>query len=403
MTSTPVWISCSDEQDIPGIDLTMAPPLKNHINSDLVEALALSFESQYGAFDAASFTRTASIGLDTLELKDRVNHIADAMAGHLPPKYTDALAIVVKVAKHENIQVARHGENEWAGWPLCAFVERHGTDNPEASLRAMPTLTKLSSCEFAVRPFLEKHLDLTLAHMRRWVCNEDATVRRLPSEGSRPLLPWGPRVPALRESPEIGIEIIAALRHDPSEVVRRSVANHLNDITKFQPDLVITVLRSWTTTHHPVSQQMMQHALRSLVKNGNPDALKLLGFTSDPKVSIAHFTCAPPHISIGSPIELTASFTSTSRHPQKLVVDFVIHHVTASGKTSAKVFKWTKINLAPAATVELKKHRKIALASTRNYHAGIHNVDLQISGHRVATTQFELSLDDLQDGRPPPA
>jgi len=362
----------------------VAAPLKDQISVELVESLASSIKLVHTAFDTTSFVDQVSSGLDALEMKDRINLIADTLAGNLPPDYITALAIVVEVAKAET--------NAWAGWPLCSFVERHGTNDPEPSLGAMPTLTKLWSCEFAIRPFLDQHLDLTLAHLQRWVHDDDEAVRRLPSEGTRPLLPWGPRVHKLTESPQIGVDLVSDLRHDPSEVVRRSVANHLNDIAKFQPDLVVEVLNSWTTEPDPVDDRMVRHALRTLVKQGNPGALALLGFTTDPKISIGHFTCAPTHIDIGSPIELSASLTSTSAQHQKLVVDFVVHHLTASGSVSSKVFKWTTVDLAPGSTVELTKRRMIKQASTRRYHPGVHNVDLQIAGHRVATSHFELNL-----------
>ena len=60
-------------------------------------------------------------------------------------------------------------------------------------------------------------------------------VRRLASEGTRPRLPSGPKVQALHDDPEIGIELLEALRHDPSETVRRSVASHLNDVARNDP------------------------------------------------------------------------------------------------------------------------------------------------------------------------
>jgi len=362
----------------------MAALLKDQINADLVRRLAAQLQHHHDPFAVDAFVRSITAELEGLELKDRINVIADTIAEYLPSDYPTALAIVVRVAEDD--------VEPWAAWSLCSFVERHGTGAPEESLAAMPTLTKRWSCEFAVRPFLDQHLTLTLAHVRRWADDENEAVRRLASEGSRPLLPWGPKVPALSADPRIGIEILTTLRHDPSETVRRSVANHLNDVTKSHPELVVDVLQRWIDETDPVDAKLVRHALRTLVKQGHTGALELLGFTTDPQISVTLFSCSPARIGLGSPITLTAAIDSTSATEQHLVVDFVIHHVNASGATSPKVFKWANQRLAPRATVELTKRRKIQPASTRTYHAGVHRVELQIAGRCFATTQFELTL-----------
>lgn len=226
--------------------------------------------------------------------------------------------------------------------------------------------------------------------MREWVVSPHETVRRLASEGSRPLLPWGPKVPALIEDPNIGLEALTALRHDTSETVRRSVANHLNDVTKSNPTLVIEVLTKWSGEDPPVDQRLVKHALRSLLKAGNGGAMELVGFTSQPAVTISQFTCTPQSIELGSKINLYAEIASTSKADQRLLVDFVIHHVNASGGTSPKVFKWTNLTLKSKDTAEISKERSIQNRSTRTYHQGVHQVELQVAGKRLAETQFTI-------------
>lgn len=356
--------------------------LKDEIDADLVALLAREFEAVTAEFDGAGFRDAVLDRLDDLELKDRINLIADALADRLPADYRRALDIVVRVAVTE--------PGAWAAWPLCSFVERHGLDDPEASLAAMPELTKQWSCEFAIRPYLRDHLDLTRTHLRRWVLDADERVRRLTSEGTRPLLPWGPKVPVLSEDPAIGLELLTALRHDPSEDVRRSVANHLNDVAKSNADLVVAVLQDWTSEAEPVDEAMVRHALRTLVKKGHAGALELLGFTTDPEITVDRFACHPDRVTLGGRIRLEATLTSTAETEQRLVVDFVIHHVNASGETSPKVFKWTTCSIRSGETIELTKRRSIVPASTRTYHPGVHRVDLQVGGRTVGSTRFDL-------------
>jgi 3-methyladenine DNA glycosylase AlkC len=278
----------------------------------------------------------------------------------------------------------------FAAWPLCTFVEVFGVDDPNASLPAMEHLTERASCEFAIRPFLDRHFDLAYEQLMAFTRHEDEAVRRLPSEGTRPRLPWGARVKALMVDPSPGLALIEQLRHDPSDTVRRSVANHLNDVAKDHPDLVIEVAKRWSAEDPPVDPGLVKHALRTLVKQGNAGALDVLGFTTDASVLVNTFECSPGVVAMGDRIELTAEIVSTGKRQQHLVVDFVIHHVTAAGKTAPKVFKWTTVDLRPDETVQLTKRRLIQHASTRTYYPGIHRIELQVAGTVAAETGFEV-------------
>ncbi len=362
----------------------MAELLKNHFDEPLVELFATAARATYPDFDRDSFTRRTLTAFPDLELKDRINLLADALREGLPQDYPTAVGHVVEMAPEIR------GPSGMEGWPLCSVVERHGVDHPTDSLAAMEQLTQHFSCEFAIRPFLEHHLDQTLAACRRWLTHPEATVRRLPSEGTRPYLPWGPKVKSLIDDPEIGIALITELRHDVDEVVRRSVANHLNDIARNHGDRVAKIAAAWAAEAE-TDPQMIRHSLRGLVKKGHPGAMAALGFTTKAEVEIAEFSVSPGEICLGETVDLTATVTSTASTAQRLIVDFVIHHVNANGATSPKVFKWTTIELAPAETVTLSKRRKIATASTRRYNAGIHQVDLQIAGQPHAESAFTLT------------
>ncbi|MDH3293115.1 MAG: DNA alkylation repair protein [Acidimicrobiia bacterium] len=359
----------------------MAEPLKNSIGADTVNALAERLEAVAG-FDGAGL-RALATEFDGLELKERINLIADTIAADRP--YLDILDAVVDMAGDKSLDM-------WAAWPLCSVIERHGVAHPHQSLQAMETVTKRFSCEFAIRPFLQHHPEPTFDHLNRWVDDPDESVRRLVSEGTRPYLPWGPRVARLIDEPQRAIALLDRLRLDPSETVRRSVANHLNDVARLDADLVIDTLKRWTGDKPEPDRALIRHALRTLVKAGKPEALALLGFTTDPAVGIDRFDCRPSAIELGQSIELNAVIRSTSTTAQQLVVDIVIHHVKANGDTSPKVFKWTAITLEPGASEHLTKTRPIRPISTRIYHPGRHAVDLQIAGRTLASTGFDLTL-----------
>lgn len=363
----------------------MPTPLKNHVDGDVVDELALRFAAADEAFDADGFVAATVPHLDGLELKARIELIARRLHAALGGDDTAAIAATVAVAR------ADPPIEGWAAWPLATVIELFGSSHPDASLAAMEHVTKRMSCEFAVRPFLRDHFDVTYAQLEVYTTHDDERVRRLPSEGTRPRLPWGMRVQRLLADPEPGIALLERLRHDPSETVRRSVANHLNDVAKDHPALVVDTVAEWLA-EPDTDRRMAAHALRTLVKRGDPAALAALGFTADAEVTVDAFDVTPDVVGMGDHITLHAEIRSAATSPQRLVVDFVIHHVNASGDTSPKVFKWTTIDVEPGERRILSKRRLIQQASTRTYRAGTHPIELQVAGRVVATSSFDVRL-----------
>jgi len=362
----------------------MADALKHMVDRAVVEDIAARLTRVAPDFDAAAFVDDLIAALPELELKPRMEAIARRIATGLPDDYRAALQVIVEVAKD------KPPIEGFAAWPLCTFVEIFGVDDPAVSLNAMEHLTKRASCEFAVRPFLSTHWDAAYAKLAEFTTSDDETVRRLSSEGTRPRLPWGMRVPRLIEDPDPGLALLARLRTDPSETVRRSVANHLNDVAKDHPGLVVATVRDWAAADPPADHRMLSHALRTLVKAGNPEALDALGFTTAASLDVLEFSVTPDGVSMGDHIALEARLQSTAAAEQHLVVDFVIHHVNAAGGTSPKVFKWKTLTIEPGEKVILRKRRMIQQASTRTYRAGTHRVELQVAGTVVAATAFDV-------------
>ena len=122
-----------------------------------------------------------------------------------------------------------------------------------------------------------KHQERTLSRLKEWVSDPDPHVRRLCSEGSRPRLPWAPRIPAFVEDPSPILTILESLKSDQSSYVRRSVANNLGDIAKDHPDLVFEICESWLSDATKEVKWVIRHALRHPAKSGNKIAIQLRG------------------------------------------------------------------------------------------------------------------------------
>lgn len=355
--------------------------LKDFFSRALVVELADSFAKVHRPFPKAAFVRDATRDLARLELKDRVHHIMEAMHTHLPARYADALRIVL-ASLGDEVSTFKY-------WPHTMFVATYGTgvDDVTRSLEAQRVLTERFSCEFSIRPFLEHHRDATLAAMRAWVKDENHHVRRLVSEGTRPLLPWAPRVSWLQREPQRLLPFLETLKDDDSDYVRRSVANHLNDVAKVHPDLVCEVAERWLT---PKRRSLVRHALRTLVKKGHPRALGILGFGGKPRVTVEG-RITPPRVRIGGKIRIEVSITSTSTSTQALAVDLIVHFVKSRGTAGAKVFKLGEIELASRGTETLGKNISIAVHTTRKPYPGKHRVEALVNGERFDVGSFVVT------------
>ncbi|MEV5023065.1 DNA alkylation repair protein [Sphingobium sp. LMA1-1-1.1] len=365
-------------------DETTPALLKDILGPQALTIIADAGGSVSARFDRASFLSAASEGLDALSIMERVRHIADALHVALPARYEDALEIIRAMAPQLN-----HGFQVVA---VTEFVARYGLGDFDRSLDALTDLTRFGSAEFAIRPFLAQDSGRTLAVMEGWASHADEHVRRLASEGSRPRLPWASRIPALRDDPTLAASILEALKADPSAYVRKSVGNHLNDIAKDRPDWLLDRLAGWPTDN-PQTVWIIRHALRTLIKKGEPRALALIGVEHGASVTVRRFSIEPQVVRLGETIAVDAELLSTSPDNQRLVVDYRVHYARAGGKTAAKVFKLRTFDLSAGQSVKLGLRQAIRDFSTRRHHPGRHEVELIINGLTMASTAFDIASD----------
>lgn len=371
-------------------------PFKNRIDAALVRAAASHLSRVHRAFPHERFVRLATDGLAALELKARVQHVAAAFAATLPGSFAaaaDVLEASLAPARADTdlgaLRVGDDGLAGWIVWPMTDFVATNGLSDPRRALRALHAMTQRFTAEYAVRPFFVEHEALVLATLREWAGDPSAHVRRLVSEGSRPRLPWGLQLRSLIADPSPTLPLLEALQDDPSEYVRRSVANHLNDIAKDHADVVGAWLERHLPGASPQRRAMLGHASRTLVKRGDPRVLRALGL-GQPLRGSASLVLRPSTARIGDSVAVVVVLRSTARTAQSLVVDYRVHHVLASGSTGAKVWKGWRVDLAPHEKRELSKKHSLRQVTTRRLRAGRHAVDLLVNGKVVARAAFVL-------------
>ena len=373
-------------------------PFKNLINAQTVRDTAYHLARVWQAFPRRRFESLALAGLDDLEFKARALHLGAALEACLPNDFSHAadvieasLAPVADTQAPGELRTSDAGLAGWVIWPMTEFVACRGIAFPERALRALHALTQRSTAEFAIRAFIAQHPALTFATLQAWTTDPNANVRRLVSEGSRPRLPWGMQLKSLIADPTPTLPLLLALQDDPSEYVRRSVANHLNDIAKDHPALV----SAWVEQHLPGAtaqrEALLKHASRTLIKNGAARIMKAWGL-AQPLRGTAMLKLSKRQISLGGALELRVTLRSASARYQKLAVDYAVHHVNANGQTTPKVFKGWTLELAPHAQRDLRKTHSLRLVTTRTYHAGRHKIELRINGRDSAATTFDLKL-----------
>lgn len=371
----------------------MGEPLKTFFSPALVRRLAGDLTRVEPTFPSRAFIKDATAGLSELELIDRGKHIASALGKHLPSAYPEALDVLLRSLgpEHATEELVGMGMAPFFYLPHVLFVAERGLDHFDLSMRAQYELTKRFSAEGSIRPYIAQDPERTFAVLRKWASDDNAHVRRLVSEGTRLRLPWAMRVPWLDRNPDRVLELLELLKDDPTTLVRRSVANNLNDLGKVHPQLLVETCARWLEGASAERRALIEHALRSAVKRGDPAALRLLGFGKKPTVALEDVRIEPKKVVIGERVAVRFTLRSTARSSQSLLVDLAVHFVKANGNGSPKVFKLKRIDLPPRGQVELATKVSLAVHTTRKPRPGTHAVDVLVNGVAIRAGTFDVA------------
>lgn len=320
-----------------------------------------------------------------MELKQRVRHIAVTLHDFLPDTFPTAAKILVSLA-----QALRSGNAPEQGFAtifIPEYIQVYGLEHPEQSLQALEKITQLVSAEFAIRPFIIRYPELTLSTMKGWSKHPDANVRRLSSEGCRPRLPWAMGIPALKQDPSPILPILENLKADPSEYVRRSVANNLNDLAKDHPDLVLRTAKEWLGTNE-LTDRIVKHGCRTLLKKGNADVLGLHGYDPKSRASLKHFELSKPKVKIGDSLTFKISFVNNEKKTTAYRLEYGIDYLTSTGKRSNKVFKITENQFDAGKAVTISRKQSFKNRTTRKHFKGKHTLSIFSNGIKIGSKEF---------------
>lgn len=357
----------------------MAEALKNAYTEAYILELITRVNQFAPEFDGQTFHQLIfDQQWSQMELKQRMHHIASCLQQTLAMPFPQAM------------QVLKPASEFFGGYEAMFFphyVELYGGEHWQESMDALEHMTRFSSSEFAVRPFILANPQKMMQQMQHWASHDNYHVRRLASEGCRPRLPWAMSLPLFKQDPSAILPILEILKQDESEYVRKSVANNLNDIAKDNPQLVKTIARQWFGQHSH-TDWIVKHACRTLLKQGDQEVMLLFGFSDIQHIALKQFNCAP-EVTIGGELAFDFELQSQQATLGKLRLEYAIDYVKANGKLSRKVFKISESELQqPQKSWQRKQSFKDL--STRKHYPGTHTLSLIINGQQLAQNTFQL-------------
>ncbi|MFZ9936300.1 MAG: DNA alkylation repair protein [Luteolibacter sp.] len=364
-------------------------PLKNELSAAKVRTIGSAIRRVHPGFPMDRYQRGLEDALEPLELKQRVRFIAERIGTCLPEDPKTMFPILTGALAVDDMR-------GFLVWPLTEVVARRGLGHFVESMRALREMTCRFTAEFAIRPFLRAMPEKTLRQLHQWCDDPDHHVRRLVSEGSRPFLPWGGNLTELLDPPHPTLGLLEKLHRDPSDYVRLSVSNHLNDISKRHPELVVGTLARWrkSAPRNRHWEKLARHASRTLIKQGHPAALDLHGFGAARLLEVVSLKLGCKTVKLGEFLDYELVIRNLGRGEVRVLFDYAIHHRKANGSLSPKVFKGRVKPLAAGGTWHVRGSHPIKPVTTRVYHSGIHLFEPRINGMAREVREFKLVLPD---------
>lgn len=367
-------------------------PFKNEFSYQNALRIASALARVSPDFLSATFRRGLETALAPLELKQRMHLLADRIEASLPLAPPQLFPVLIRTLAKD--QADSQGLRGFIVWPLSEIVARRGLDFFDDAMPALREMTNRFTSEFAIRPFLRAHPQRTLLQLQAWCSHPDPHVRRLVSEGSRPLLPWGERLPEIMANPALTLGLLERLHRDSSPYVRLSVSNHLNDFSKNHPELVLETLTRWQKKAPvcPDLAKISRHACRTLIKQGHPTALALHGYGSAESLKLTECTLIDSTIPLGGSLGYRMIVKNQSRQDVRVLFDYAILHRKANGSLTPKVFKGRSRILAAGETLKIEGKHSFKKVTTRVYHPGIHRFEPRLNGKAFPPVDFLLKF-----------
>lgn len=361
----------------------MAKALKQLYNQTFFNSFLSHWKNVQEEVDETLFLKEVYVDAwPQMELKERINHLTKCMHSQLPKDYKQA----VKVLEMLSETAYKDGEERIEYYFIPTYIELYGLHDFEYSMRGIEKITQYYSCEFAIRPFLSAFPNKTMKQMQAWSTHAHHKVRRLASEGCRPKLPWAKQLDLPTTST---VPILSQLKSDQSLYVKKSVANHLNDLSKKEPVLFKQILQQWKGTDEHCDW-ILKHASRTFLKAGDPEVMATFGFNQKKDIEIDRVNLEKDNIKLGESLSFSFTIKNNGKKNHPLRIEYAIHYLKSNGTHSQKVFKISEKEIKANSSIDVAKKHSLKKLSTRKYYDGSHSIQLIINGRRLNKLNFTL-------------
>lgn len=361
-------------------------------NKEKLEKISQEIKTVSSDFKDKAFVKTTLEKFPQLELKERIVWIRENLYKYLPKNYKKAVHILVQSLPEKlDPTLTDNDFGDFIYAPYADYVAHYGcsANHLTFSLNALQEMTMRFSVEDAIRYFINAFPKETLTILKTWAEHKNYHVRRLVSEGTRPKLPWAKKISIDIKTP---IPLLEKLFYDNTRYVTRSVANHINDISKIDSDLAIKTLERWRNSKKQKEAEMnfiIRHSLRSLVKQGHPKTLHLLGFSSKPNIKVSGIKTKNNKVKIGEAFEF--EFVIEAFKNEKLMVDYIMYFQNKAGEMkNKKVYKIKQFHISKGESQSVIKNHPLRRMTTRTLYPGLHKIEIQVNGNIMASAEFKL-------------
>jgi 3-methyladenine DNA glycosylase AlkC len=362
--------------------------LKDLYSPAFYNRLSASFSRTIPSFNSKQFIKLIfDESFEQKELMERMKHTTTVLHSFFPEDFAEAVQLLKRII--QALREDQFPDDRFETIFLADYIEKYGIDDFHNAIEALEFVTQFVSCEFAVRPFILRYRNQMMDQMVRWSLHDSARVRRLSSEGSRPRLPWAIALQELKKDPSPILPILENLKMDPSESVRRSVANNLNDISKDHPHLVIEIAKRWKGLSKE-TDKIIKHGCRTLLKKGHEVILDHFSLVSK-KMEVDDFKILKRRVSIGEKLTFNFAVTNKDVKEQPARIEYAVYYRKANGDLTKKVFKISERKLQPSETIRITRAQSFKPITTRKYYTGKHRISIIINGQEKASGDFTVT------------
>jgi len=230
-----------------------------------------------------------------------------------------------------------------------------------------------------------------LPQIQGWIRDDDPAVRRVVTEALRSRGVMLAHINELKEDPAPLKKILAPLLDDDSDYVQKSVANNLNDISKDNPEIILEWTKEWNTPNATKQRHwILARALRTLIEEGHPAALKLLGYGTNSNLKATWQDNTPRRIKINQFLPCDLEIVNLAKTEASIVALLSMDEPgkgKARRKSAYQIWKG-KIKAGETKNVSRKIH--FVDKNSRPRVAGAYGVSVMINGKKLETREMSF-------------